>query len=69
MSETDEASVYKFSKEVYRDRRNKGYTGQVHPPGSKQQRYDQRRMFRAMRKDQLAKLRKGKNESAKGKTT
>jgi hypothetical protein len=61
MSEVD---IYKFNKEVYRDRRNKGYTGQVHPPGSPQQRYDTRKMYRQMRED----LKKGKHESKNHKT-
>jgi hypothetical protein len=54
---------FKFKKSVYRDRRNKGYHGQVHPKGSPEQRYDDRLMMRKIRIDHMKKLRKGiKNE-------
>lgn len=48
----------KFNKAVYRDRRKKGYHGQIHAYGSKEQKYDDRLMQRKMRIDWLKKNQK-----------
>lgn len=52
----------KFDKKVYRDRRKKGLHGQIHPYGSKEQRYDERHMMRKMRADKLKKIQEADDE-------
>ena len=48
----------KFNKKVYRDRRNKGFRGQISVPGTPQYTYEQRRVDKLAHKLKLDKLRK-----------
>lgn len=66
---SEEVDPYKFDKKLYWERRRLGLHGTVHPPHSKEQRYDMRVMAKKMRADQLEKWRKNgerkKRQSAK----
>lgn len=61
-----EAPLGFVDKKTYWDRRNKGYGGQIPAPGTPKFISDHRKMFRAMRKDELKNL-KGDHEAKKRK--
>lgn len=65
-----EDNPWKFNKETYRDRRKKGYHGQVPAPGSPEHRHDARKMIRKMNADNMERLKKGlPDERKKRKST
>lgn len=60
-----EVNIYKFDKEVYRDRRNKGYRGQVSSRGTKEFNYEQRRLHRILKQSEIESLKGEEDERDK----